>query len=338
MYLSKRSNGYYYVYYDKPDGKRTCISTRTKFKSEATKFLSDFQKELKQRSIEKNIPILLNEFKQLFLEYSASIHSINHTKSIRTTFNEFEKIVGNIPLSLLRNAKVQNYFEHRLKKVSAYAVRRDIANLSSAFNWAISKDYINENPVKGIRKPKLPERLPHFFTEEQFDKLISVVDDNDLRDLFNFALLTGLRQSDLISLQWSQINFKDNTVILDNRNSLTKSRKVHSIPLNISALQILTERELKKKDDYLVFTYKDQIIRQDFISKKFKKYVKKAKLDSKLTFHSLRHTFASYLIQRGASLYQVSKLMTHSDLRVTQIYSHLRSEDLRNTINLLTTN
>ncbi|WKZ68103.1 MAG: site-specific integrase [Melioribacteraceae bacterium] len=338
MYLSKRSNGFYYVYYDKPDGKRTCISTKTKFKSEATKFLSKFEKELKQRSIEKNIPISLNELSEQFLEYSSTIHSPNHTKSIRTTFNELEKVVENPPLSMLRNAKVQNYFEDRLKKVSAYAVRRDIANLSSAFNWAIRKNYIDENPVKGIKKPKLPERLPYFFTEEQFEKLISVVDDSDLRDLFNFALLTGLRQSDLISLQWSQINFRDNTVILDNRNSLTKSWKVHSIPLNISALQILTERELKKKNELLVFTYKEQKIKQDFISKKFRKYVKKAGLNSKLTFHSLRHTFASWLIQRGASLYQVSKLMTHSDLRVTQIYSHLRSEDLRNSINLITIN
>lgn len=335
MYLSKRSNGRYYIYYNKPDGKRTCISTKTKFKSEATKFLSEFEKELKQRSLKRNIPITLKDFKERFLDYSASIHSDKHTKSIRTTFNEFGKVIGNPSLLDLNKNILQSYFEQRLKRVSAYAVKRDIANFSSAFNWAISKNYINENPCKGIKKPKLPERLPHFFTEEQFEQLIDVVDDAELRDLFRFALLTGLRQGDLIALQWSQINFKDDSVILDNRNSLTKSRKVHSIPLNISALQILTERQLRKRDNYLVFTYKGNEIKQDFISKKFRKYVKKAKLDSKLTFHSLRHTFASWLIQKGASLYNVSKLMTHSDLRVTQIYSHLRSEDLRNSINLL---
>jgi len=334
MYLSKRSNGYYYVYYNQSNGKRTCRSTKQKKKTDAVKFLSEFEKNLKAKAAAQ-VQVPLIDFAEEFLSYSLTIHSINHTKSIRTTFNEFIKVIGNPSTRELNKSIMQNYFQQRLKFVSAYTVRRDVANFSSAFNWAISKNYLNENPCKGIRKPKLPEVLPLFFTEQQFEILINAVEDPDLKDLFNFAVLTGLRQGDLITLRWSQINFKDNTVILDNRNSLTKSRKVHSIPLNITALQILTERELRVKESDFVFTYKNKIIKQDFISKKFKKYVKKAKLNPRLSFHSLRHTFGSWLIQRGVSLYQVSKLMTHADLRVTQIYSHLRNEDLRKAVELL---
>lgn len=334
MYLSKRSNGFYYVYYNQPNGKRTCRSTKQKKKIDALKFLTEFEKKLKAKAAAQ-IQVPLIDFTEEFLSYSSTIHSINHTKSIKTSFNEFIKVIGNPLICELSKSTMQNYFEQRLKVVSAYTVRRDVANFSSAFNWAISKNYLNENPCKGIRKPKLPEVLPLFFSEQQFEKLLNDVDDSDLKDLINFAVLTGLRQGDLISLRWSQINFRDNTVILDNRSSITKSRKVHSLPLNVSALQILTERQLKKMDCDFVFTYKEKIIKQDFISKKFKKYVIKAKLNPQLSFHSLRHTFGSWLIQRGVSLYQVSKLMTHSDLRVTQIYTHLRSEDLRNAVELI---
>jgi integrase len=156
-----------------------------------------------------------------------------------------------------------------------------------------------------------------------------------LRNLINFAVNTGLRQSDLINLEWSQINFKNQTLILDNRNSQTKSRKVHTLPLNMKALQILTERQLGLSGGERVFTYQGKPIKQLFISHKFKKLVTKAGINPQLSFHSLRHSFASWLIQKGVPIYQVSKLLTHSDLRVTQIYAHLSEQNLKNAVELL---
>ena len=72
------------------------------------------------------------------------------------------------------------------------------------------------------------ERLPLFFTDTELQILLRVTEDKDLRDLINFAVNTGLRQSDLINLEWNQINFRNQSFILDNRNSQTKSRKVHT--------------------------------------------------------------------------------------------------------------
>ena len=86
--------------------------------------------------------------------------------------------------------------------------------------------------------------------------------------------------------------------------------------------------------DY-VFTYKNQPIKQDFISKKFRKIVKYSGLNSELTFHSLRHSFGSWLVQKGVPIYQVSKLMTHSDTRITQIYAHLSADNLSDAVNML---
>ena len=270
---------------------------------------------------------MLKDFFFEFLKYSESIHSWRHTLALRSTFNQFEKFVRSLDLSDLTKERVIEFNEMRLSSVSNYAVKRDLANLSSAFNYAIGKKYLNDNPCKGIKKPRIAERLPLFFTDTELQTLLRVTEDKDLRDLINFAVNTGLQQSDLINLEWSQINFRNQTLILDNRNSQTKSRKVHTLPMNMKALQILTERQLSFSGSDKVFTYQGKPIKQLFISHKFKKLVRKADINPQLSFHSLRHSFASWLIQKGVPIYQVSKLLTHSDLRVhADLHSFIRAE------------
>ena len=163
---------------------------------------------------------------------------------------------------------------------------------------------------------------------------MNTIEEQDIKDLVVFAVQTGLRQMELITLEWRQINFKDRILILDNRNNLTKSKKIRTVPLSIKATQILISRDLPKQSE-LVFTLEGGRITQKFISKKFKSYVIKSKINTDLNFHSLRHTFASWLVQRGVSIYEVSKLFGHSDIKVTEIYAHLRSEDLRSAVDNL---
>jgi len=335
MYLSKRSNGNYYIFYHQPNGKKTCISTKTNLKSEALKFLVQFENELKERQRHKLYSISLSQFINDFLKYSETIHSWNHTLSLRTTLRQFNSHCGDILLYDLMKENVVEFVEKRLKSVSNYAVKRDIANLSSAFSYAISKKYLSENLCKGIKKPRITEKLPLFFTEAEFETLIRNIDDDDLKELIIFAVHTGLRQSDLINLRWDQINFKSKTLVLNNRFSETKSRKVHSIPLSIKALQVLTDRQIKNANSERVFLYKGKPIKQLFISHKFKKLIKKAGLNSELKFHNLRSTFGSWLVQKGVPIYQVSKLLTHADLRVTLRYTHLTEQDLRSAVNVL---
>ncbi len=184
----------------------TCISTRTKSKSEALTFLSKFESQLQQKLNRKLNPILLQKFNLEFLSYSETIHSWNHTLSLRTTLRAFQNFVGNISLSDLIKQRVIEFVEIRLKSVSNYAVKRDIANLSSAFSYGISKMYLSENLTKGVKKPRIIERVPLFFSDREFDLIIEHTKDNDLKDLFLFAINTGLRQSDIVSLGWAQIH------------------------------------------------------------------------------------------------------------------------------------
>jgi len=335
MFLSKRSNGIYYIFYKSSSGKITCKSTKCKLKSDAMKFFSEFGKDLQTQNEVKTFQISMNDFFFEYLKYSESIHSLNHTKSLKITFKSLINFLSIKDILELNHQQIQSFTDYRLKNVSNLTVRRDLANLSSAFNWGISKNFLLLNHCKNIKKPKIVEKIPAFFSEQDLERLLAAVRDNDLKDLIRFVVNTGLRQSEVINLKWNQINFKDNYLILDNNFIVTKSKRVRTIPLNINALQILTERQIHKKSDF-VFTYQGNQIKQLFISHKFRKLIRSAQLDSRLTFHSLRHTFASWLVQKGVSIFEISKLLGHSDIRVTQIYAHLKPENLRNAVDLLT--
>jgi integrase len=136
---------------------------------------------------------------------------------------------------------------------------------------------------------------------------------------------------EILTLCCNQLDFKNRQIILDNNIHVTKSKKVRSIPMNETVYNILFRRN-QVQESIFVFTYHNEPIKPDFISKKFKKIVRKAGLDDRLKFHSLRHTFASWLVQASVSIYQVSKLLGHADIKTTQIYSHLKPEDLTNAV------
>jgi site-specific recombinase XerD len=106
------------------------------------------------------------------------------------------------------------------------------------------------------------------------------------------------------------------------------------IPLNQTAVGILSKRK-NLSNSNLVFTINGCRIQQDYIIHHFKKYIRKAGLRDELHFHSLRHTFATRLVQKGVSIYKVSKLLGHADVKTTQIYASLMLYDLQNTVTLL---
>ena len=220
------------------------------------------------------------------------------------------KYFGNTQLIGITVPKLNDYFTHSRKK-SIYLARKDLINISSAFTYAVKQDYLKENPCKYFKRFKIPEKLPLFFTERELEILLRTIDEPELKGFVEFAVQTGLRQMELLTLQWSQINFKSKILILDNRNHLTKSQKIRTLPLSNKALQILSRRMSINRSE-LIFTLNDKKLLKSIYRKKFKSYVLKTTINSKLNFHSLHHTFASWLVQRGVSIYEVSKLLGHS--------------------------
>lgn len=334
MFLSKKPSGVYYIVYTKFDGKRALKSTFETKKPEATKKLIEFSKRLDFIEQNKVIPITLKNFYWEFLKYSESVHTNKTTLTHHTTKRFVINYFGeNIQLKDITKKSFHEYLLHRMKESSIYSARRDHINFSSAMSKAVLDGYLITNPCKGIKRFKIPEKQPLFYTKEDLSNLLSAINDIDMQHITEFAFNTGLRQGELINLTWDQIDFNTKILTLNNRESLTKSKRVRSIPLNETALNILKER-LKQNHNF-IFTLNKEKIRQVNFSQKFKRYVHKAKLNPKLNFHSLRHSFASILIQKGASIFHVSKLLGHSDIKTTMIYSHVRTEDLRETTNLI---
>jgi integrase len=326
MYLSKHKNDFYYIYYKKQDGKRTKVATRTKFKSEALKFLSRFEKNLAQQVKLDFTKITLKDFAFQYLKHSESIHSPKTTRDYNQTFIFVQRYFGSLTIDTLTTKLMNNYIQHRIETSSIYQGRKDLINLKSAFNFAKKNNYLLNNPCDSIRRIKTPEKQPLYFLGAEFKRFLLSIDNNDFKDLVMLAVNTGLRQMELLTLTKEQIDLTAGILTLDNRVHLTKSKRIRVVPLNGIAKEVLNRRITF--DTIFSFT-SDQTI------KLMKKYRTESGIRQELTFHSLRHTFASWLVQKGVPILNVSKLLGHSDIKTTQIYAHVSNNELRSSVEML---
>jgi integrase len=336
MFLSKHKNGTYYIIYEKMNGRRGCKSTKTKLKKVALKKLGAFQKQLELEKTQEVIPIRLSRFAFDFLRSSEPYYTDNTMGVYKSTFRTVKNHFGDPMLIELTTQSIENFLFKRVREVSIYAARKDLANLSCCFNRAVRDGYLLTNPCKGIKRFKLPERPPLFYSEDEYNKLLSLMDDEMLRDIVQVAVNTGMRQMELLRLEWSQVSFDRGLITLDNRGYITKTKRTRSIPMNEVVTETLNKLKLNANGSIYLFTDKNgEPFQQKYFSKYFKSFVRKAKLNEKLNFHSLRHTFASWLVQRKVSIYVVSRLLGHSNISTTEQYSHLRRDDLKGAVDIL---
>jgi integrase len=333
MYLFKRGEIYYIQYTTQPGDHIHRISTKCKNKREAFKFLTNLKEEIENRKKSRVNSITLQEYINHFMSYSQIVHSLPTQSNYLYTLNEFSKSVGNVLLTNVDRRMISDFLEKRLAG-SIYRAEQSQTYLLSFFNKAITDGYLQINPVKSVKKIKRPVKMPLFFREEEFKSLLEVIEDEDIKDLVRFAVNTGLRRNELLTLEWYQINLKDRFLILDNIKYQNKGKKVSTVPLNNTAVEILNRRQESKKNE-LVFTLNGKKILPDYITKNFKKFIIAAKVNPDLNFHSLRHTFASWLVQRNVPIQQVKELLRHSDIKTSLIYAHLKPENLIEAVELL---
>jgi len=149
-----------------------------------------------------------------------------------------------------------------------------------------------------------------------------------LKDVILFGVGTGLRLSEITSLRWRDVDFVSGFLTVRNHETFkTKSGHERSIPLVGDALSTLIKRSESSStstDDWVFTNGKGTRLVSGYVSKRFKYYVRLAKLPEEIHFHTLRHTCASWLAQNGVSLLTIQKILGHSDFRDTLIYSHLQ--------------
>ena len=293
MFLFRRNGRYHIEYFDESENRIKRISTRCRLKQDALKFLSNFQHELEKRRTEHLEPISLTVFSREMIAYSGQRHSPKTTDDYKTMFNAVIRHLGDVQISNIDRGTIENYVTDRIEESSNYTGRKELAYLSGAFNYAVSRRYVSGNPCRGIKRPSIPERMPLFFSEAEIQTLLRAIDKPDIRDLVEFAVNTGMREMEILTLQWTQVSFAERMVVLDNRGHITKPKKVRTVPLSRTALANL-QRRRELSETETVFTLNHKPISQHSITKKFRKYITTAKLNPKLHFHSLRHTFASF--------------------------------------------
>lgn len=335
MFLSKHSNGIFYLFYDDEVGKRWRVSTKCRRRSDAMKFLTSFKTSLREQRLGRERR-RLNQFKDDFLAYSRSVHTLKTQKSFETAFRQFQKKLGDVPLHLIDVRDIERFLGEKTSEASIWTARKYYAALASAFETAKRWKCISVNPFRNVKKPRAPEIQPAYLTKDEFQKLLKIVADRDCRELYVCAVSTGLRLGELISLQWTNVDFVRKVITVTNSELFTtKNKKIRVVPMNEQLWRMLAMRKEGASSE-LVFHVNGQQLNAAKVSKMFKAFAASAELSDKIHFHSLRHTFASWLVQDGASLYEVQKLLGHSSSQTTQIYSHLQPDQLHSTVNRIT--
>ncbi len=227
------------------------------------------------------------------------------------------------------------------KRVEAGAKPRSTARQLSSFRrffrYIMREGLRESDPTSDIEMPRIGRSLPKTLTEEEVDSLLNAPNTDEPlghrdRAMLELLYATGLRVSELINLKQSQINFNQGVLRI-----VGKGDRERLIPLTDDAMRWIRdfidgprmEILLERQTDYLFPTRRgDRMTRQAFWHI-IKRYAQKAGVRKKMSPHSLRHAFATHLLNRGADLRVVQLLLGHSDLSTTQIYTHVARERLK---------
>lgn len=339
MLITKTKKSPYYQLVYEVDEKKTSISTKTTNYKEAQLFLLNFlkEKETELKSVSNQVTIL--QFKDEYVEYLKTSKSKNYVRSVELSFKTLIQYTGDIFLNRIDIRTLDKFITSLFSRTPRACVVY-YRTLKAAFSKAVHWNYIPENLFKKIKSPKVSKMFPVFISEIELKLILDKTREDFLRDLFFTAFYTGMRLGELVNLKWSWIDLNENQITVQCSDSFTtKSKKGRAIPFNSNLKSILMNSRPKvlsiKNDDFVFYRINGIRLNENYVSKKFKEYSRAAKLDERIHFHTLRHSFASLLVQRGVSLYVIKELLGHEALSTTQIYSHLQQQNLRDAVNLL---
>ena len=288
-----------------------------------------------------NSEILIDNFiDELWLEKGLSKNTLTAYRNDIQTFSNWYK--GNSLLEVER-VDLLDYLADRLKQgFSSKSTARSLSSLRAFYSHLTVRHNLKEDPTSRVESPKLGRSLPKTLSEEEVERLIQapdVDDDIGLRDRAMLELIyaCGLRVSELISLDILNINLRQGVIRV-----IGKGEKERLVPMGEEALHWI-ERYINKSRPN--FIKADNKITEVFLSKRgkamtrqtfwyrLKEYAQLASINKELSPHTLRHAFATHLINHGADLRTVQLLLGHSSLSTTQIYTEVarhRMKELHN--------
>jgi integrase/recombinase XerC len=217
-------------------------------------------------------------------------------------------------------------------------ISRKLASLRSFFRFAMRQGLASENPAKPLRNPRRQRKLPHVLSSAEVGRLLLAPPATTVSGLRDRAILetiysAGLRVSELVSLRDGDLDFDEQQVRVRG-----KGRKERICPLGSFAIKAIKRYAQKRSRDSKVealgrdapvFVNRfGKILTTRSVGRMLEKYIAAAELDTRTSPHTLRHSFATHLLDRGADIRSVQELLGHKNLATTQIYTHVSAANL----------
>lgn len=280
-------------------------------------------------SISEQIELFIEELVRR--EYSD--HTIKSYKIDLEEFSVFIEKIGKKDLEEIKRPDIRGFMGELLsygyKKSS---VARKLSSIKAFFRFLVRNKLINRNPSLIIKTPKTERPIPSFLSEDEMEKLFVSIPHETHLEIRNRAILellygTGVRASELTNLNLSDVDLGEKLIRV-----LGKGKKERILPLGKKAYEWLNYyiTEVRKyKEGALLLSKSGKRLGQRDLQRIVKRYIANVAKLHQMSPHTLRHTFATHLLNRGANLRAVQELLGHESLSTTQIYTHISIEKLK---------
>lgn len=284
----------------------------------------------------------MKQKKEQFLNYIEtqkrySNHTVINYRNDLNSFFTFLKKEGISSFSDVDFKTIRMYLSYLYEqKYSKNTVSRHISCLRSFYKFLLKENVVTKNPMIFISNPKKDKRLPKFLYESEVETILNIPDKTNPKGIreaviLEFLYSTGVRVSELCNVKLKDISFYDNRVKIMGKGEKERYVLFGSKLKEILNLYLETSRPFfeKNKNDYLLLNDSGNQMHDRRVRSIIDNILKKAEVKMHISPHTLRHSFATHMLNNGADLRTVQELLGHEDLSTTQIYTHISNERLR---------
>jgi len=330
----KKRGRVWYAYWRDPMGKQRgkAIGTR---KKEAEAYVTRMQAKMSDGTYREIMQITFSEFAEMWLRNYATVQVKPSTlKNYRSMMHSsLIPFFGDVPLSAIRTADVQQYVAERLATgVTGATVQKALIMLKGMLKQAVQWDYLHANPAQPVKAPRREHREMDSLTPAEIPAFLNAFEP-EWRPLFFTAIFTGMRLGELLALQWSDIDWRSGTIrvrrsVWNGQFQEPKTRNaVRTIGMSPRLSTVLMEHKLDtpwSSHDLVFCTASGDFIDQANMRHRVFEPALRAAGIRKMRIHDLRHTFASLLINQGENLKYVQQQLGHASITTTvDRYGHL---------------
>lgn len=238
--------------------------------------------------------------------------------------------------------QIQEYlYQLSKEKFSERSQARWVSSVKAFFRFLLEDEMREDNPAALLEGPKLGLYLPDTLSYEDVERIIEAIDTKTALGKRNYCIIEvlygcGLRVSELINLKISNINFKENYLKVEGKGDKTRFVPLadYTAALIKDYIQnIRSNYKINKKcEDFLFLNSRGSSMSRVIVFIIIKELTEKAGINKKISPHTFRHSFATHLLQNGADLRYIQEMLGHSSITTTEIYTHLKTEELRDVI------